>query len=106
MENGGATLHRIFCTDDDLVASTERVWMQGVFDNLNGLFERVVPQTDIGKKARMICRFCRAEGNHSKTAYKRHMTGEELTYLERKREIVQCPDCGEDMAAGSLALYW
>ena len=30
------------------------------------------------------------------------MTGEGLTHLERKRERVECRDCGKEMAAGSL----
>ena len=30
------------------------------------------------------------------------MTGEGLTYRERKRERVECGDCGKGMASGSL----
>ena len=35
-------------------------------------------------------------------AYGRKMTGEGLTYLERKRERVECRDNGKEMAARSL----
>ena len=35
-------------------------------------------------------------------AYRRKMTGEGPTYQERKRERVECGDCGKGMAAGSL----
>ena len=33
------------------------------------------------------------------------MTGEGLTYLERKRERVECRDCGKELAAGSLDIH-
>ena len=50
----------------------------------------------------MTCRPCSASGNQLEEAYGRLMTGEGLTYLEQKREQVECRDCGKGMAAGSL----
>ena len=41
-------------------------------------------------------------GNQSDEAYGRKMTTEGLTYLEQKREWVECRDCGKEMVAGSL----
>ena len=35
-------------------------------------------------------------------AYGRLMTGEVPTFRERKRERVNCGDCGKEMATGSL----
>ena len=34
------------------------------------------------------------------------MTGEGPTYRERKKERVECGDCGKEMAAGSLESHW
>ena len=50
----------------------------------------------------MTCRPCTAAGNRSEEAYGRLMTGEGLTFRERKRERVECGDCGKEVAAGSL----
>ena len=50
----------------------------------------------------MTYRPCPAAGNQSEVAYGRKMTGEGLTYLERKRERVECEDCRKGVAAGSL----
>ena len=36
-------------------------------------------------------------------AYGRQMTGEGPYYRERKKGQVQCKECGEDMALGSMA---
>ena len=33
------------------------------------------------------------------------MTGEGLTYLERKRERVECRDCGKELVMGSLDIH-
>ena len=50
----------------------------------------------------MTCRPFPAAGNQSEEAYGHKMTGEGLTYLERKRDRVECRDYGKEMAAGSL----
>ena len=33
------------------------------------------------------------------------MTGEGLTYLERKRERLECRDCGKELVMGSLDIH-
>ena len=53
----------------------------------------------------MTCRPCPTAGNQSEVAYGRKMTGEEPAYCERKRERVECRDCGKGMAAGSLEAH-
>ena len=51
---GGATPRRIFYADEGLVALTDLVWLQGVFDTPPGLFKRVGIQTNIGKAVGML----------------------------------------------------
>ena len=85
-----------------MVASSDPRWLQWDFTNLVGLFDRVGMQTNVGKTVSMTCIPCPEAGNQSEVAYGRKMTGEVLTYLERKRERVECKDCGKGMAARSL----
>ena len=56
----------------------------------------------MGKTVSMTCRPCPAAGNQSEEAYGPLITEEGLTYLEQKRERVECRDCGKEMVAGSL----
>ena len=44
-------------------------------------------------------------GTQSEVAYERRMMVGGLTYWARQRVRIQCPDCGEDLAAGSLAVH-
>ena len=69
---------------------------------LVGLFDRVGLNTNTGKTVSMTCMPCTAAGNQSEEAHGRKMTGEGLTFRERKRERVECRDCGKEVAAGSL----
>ena len=57
---------------------------------------------NVGKTVSMTCRPCPAVGNRLEEAYGRKISGEGLTYLERKREQVDCRDCGKEMAEESL----
>ena len=90
----------LFYADDGMVASSDPRWLQWAFTTLVGFFDRVGLNTNTGKTVSMICRPCTAVGNQLVEAYGRKMTGEGLTYLDRKRERVECRDCGKDMAAG------
>ena len=85
-----------------MVASSDPRWLQWDFTTLVGLFDRVGMKTNVGKTVSMTCRPCPAAGNQLEEAYGRKMTGEGLTYLEQKRERVECRDFGKEMAAGSL----
>ena len=67
-----------------------------------GLFDRVGLNTNINKTVSMTCRPCTAAGNRSEEAYGRLMTREGLAFRERKRDRVECGDCGKEVAAGSL----
>ena len=56
------------------------VCLKGVSDNLDGLFDRVGPQENVGKAVRTIYRPCRAAGTQSETSFERQMAEEWLTY--------------------------
>ena len=62
-------------------------------------------KTNVGKTVSVTCRPCPEARNQSKEAYGRLMTGEGQTYLEQKRERVECRYCGKEMATGSLDTY-
>ena len=92
----------LFYADDGMVASSDPRWLQWVFTILVGLFDCVGLKTNVVKTFSMTCRTFPAAGNQLEEAYGRKMTGEGLTYLEQKRERVECRDFGKEMVAGSL----
>ena len=53
----------------------------------------------------MVCHPCRAAGVREDEVYTRKMTGAGRSYKERQRERVSCPECGKDLARGSLAAH-
>ena len=69
-----------FYADDGLVASTDPVWIQGLFNNLTGLFYRVGIQKNSRKTVGIVCRPYLAVGNQLEAAYDQQMKGEVLTY--------------------------
>ena len=85
-----------------MVASSDSRWLQWAFATLVGFFDCVGLKTNVGKTVSVTCRPCPEARNQSEEAYGRLMTGEGLTYLEQKRERVECRYCGKEMAAGSL----
>ena len=95
----------LFYTDDGMVVSSNPRWLQWGFNALVGLFDRVGLHTNLGKTVSMTCRPCPTAENQLKVAYGRKMTGEGPTYRERKRERVECGDCGKGMTAGSLEAH-
>ena len=54
-----------FYVDGGLVALTDPVWLQGSFDTLTGVFDRLGLQKNVGKTVRMIVHPCRAVVTHS-----------------------------------------
>ena len=59
------------------------LWIQGDFNTLVGLFDRVGLQTNVGKTVVMVYHPCQAAGNLSEAAYRRRVMGEDPTYRER-----------------------
>ena len=48
----------LFYADDGMVASLDPVWLQGAYNTLVGLFDRVGLQTNVGKTVDMVCHPC------------------------------------------------
>ena len=93
----------LFYADDGTVESLYPSWLQGAFNTLVGLFDRVGLRTNFGKTVGMVCRLCQVSGNQPEVAYRRQITGEGPTYRERQKGRVQCRERGEEMAEGSVA---
>ena len=104
---GREVLHQapILYADYRLVASTDPVWLQGAFDTLIRLFDRVGLWKNVGKTVGVICRPCYALGTQREADYKLKMNGEGLTYRSRQRLRVKCSDCGADLVTGLLVLH-
>ena len=81
------------------------MWLQGAFNALLGLFERVGLQTNSGKTVVMVYHPFQALGNPTTAAYGRRITGEGQSYRERLRSQVACKECGEILAVGSLSSH-
>ena len=56
-------------------ALLEPHWLQGAFDTLVSLFDRVGLQENVGNTVGMVCRPCQAERNQLEAAYGRRITG-------------------------------
>ena len=94
-----------FYADDSMVASSDPVCLQGVFNALVGLFDRVGLRTNVGKTVGMVCHPCQAAGNFTTAAYGRSITGEGQSYKERLREHVVCEEYVEMLVVGSLSSH-
>ena len=65
METGREGRHQaaFFYADNGMVASLDPAWLQGAFNALVGLFDRVGLQKNFGKTVGMVCHTCQAAGN-------------------------------------------
>ena len=88
-----------------MVASLYPAWFQGAFNVLVGLFDRVGLQTNFGKTVGMVCHPCQAAVNITQAVYRRRLTGEGDSYRERQRDWVECEECGEQLAVGSMSSH-
>ena len=88
-----------------MVASTDPGWIQSAFNMLTGLFDRVGLQTNIRKTVGMVCRPFREAGEKSDKAYTWRITGEGRSFKGRQRYWVLCPECGNELAKGSLVTH-
>ena len=88
-----------------MVASSDPQWLQGTFNILVGLFDRVGLRTNVVKTVGMVCRPCQAAENRSEAAYGSRITGEGPTYRALLKGRVSCRECGELMVVVSLASH-
>ena len=69
-------------------------------------FDRVGLLTNIGKTVSMVCHPCQVgSGNRAEEAYGRRFTGMGRSYAERQREKMECGECGEVLAVGSMSIH-
>ena len=73
-----------------MVALLDPACLQGKFNALVGLFDRVGLHTNVEKTVGMVCHPCQAAGNITQAAYRRRCTGEGKSYRERQRDRVEC----------------
>ena len=64
-----------FYRDNGLISLTHPKCLQGEFDTLTGIFDRVGLLTNVRKEVSMICRPCHVSGNQLEEAYEHRMTG-------------------------------
>ena len=77
-----------------MVASSDLLCLQGAFNTLFGLFDRVGLRTNVRKTFGMVCRLFQAAGNLLEAAYGRRITVEGPVYRERLKGQVSCRKCG------------
>ena len=73
----------LFYADDGMVALPDPRWLQGAFNTLVGLFDRMGLRKNVRKTVGMVCHPCQAAGNLSTEAYGHRVTGVGPTYRER-----------------------
>ena len=96
----------VFYADDGMVVSSDPSCLQGAFNALVAIFDRVGLLTNVGKTGSMVCHPCQAgAGNRTEEAYGRRVTGMGRSYAERQRERVECGECGEVLAVGSMSSH-
>ena len=79
---------------------SDPAWIQGAFNALVAIFDRVGLLTNVSKTVSMVCQPCRAGAeNRTEEAYSRRLMGLGKYYAERQRERVSCKECGEVIAA-------
>ena len=102
LEQDGRHQAVLFYSDNGMVASSDPLWLQGAFNTLVGLFDRVGLWKNFRKTVGMVCHPWQAAGNLSTEAYGRRVTGVGQTYRERLKGPVACGKCGELLVAASL----
>ena len=88
-----------------MVASTYSGWLQLAFDILTGLFDRMGLRTNVRKTMGMVCSILRTARVREDESYTRIITGDGSSFKKRERERVLCPECGKELAKGSLVIY-
>ena len=96
----------VFYADNGMVVSLDPAWLQGAFNALVAIFDRMGLLTKVGKTVSMVCHPCRAGvGNRAEAAYSRRLTGLGKSYAERQRERVACEEWEGVIAIGSMSSH-
>ena len=91
-----------FYADGGLIALIQTECLQGDFDTLTGLFDRMRLRTNVENTFRIICCPCHVFGTRLEEAYYQRMTEAGLTYRPQQKLWVRCTDCAADLPAGLL----
>ena len=71
----------VFYADDGMVVLSDPAWLQGAFNSLVAIFDRVGLLTNIGKTVSMVCLpGWGGGGNQTEEAYSRSITGVGRSY--------------------------
>ena len=81
-----------FYYENGLLVSTRATQLQLEFDVLMDIFVWVELPTNVVQTVIMVCQPCCTIGGHSAEAYGLSMEGEGITYRDRLRQRVCCPE--------------
>ena len=71
----------LFYADNGMVALSDPAWLQGAFNDLVGLFDRVGQRINVGMTVSMVCHSYQATaGNITQASYERRLAGEGNSY--------------------------
>ena len=98
-------LSALFYANDGLIASTESACLQGAFNALTGIFDRVGIWTNEEKIVSMDCWPCHTPHVWSMDAYTRRVIGIGLLYRDWMRQRVHFLECGVGLTDGSLTAH-
>lgn len=92
----------IFYADDGLIATSNARMAQEAINHITSLFSRMGLQMNATKTKTVLGQPAELHHSISAASYERRMTGIGLTYVERKRQIVECPKCQKQMQQVAL----
>ena len=95
----------LFYTYDELIASTNPVWLQWVFDKFIGLFGRVGIITNVGKMVEMVFKYRTTFRKYSKTTYGLHMNIKLDPHCVKQRWMLVCGECGAELAMAYMVAH-
>ena len=98
-------MEEYFYADSGLVTSTQTERLLRAFNLLTCLFDRVGLSTNMWKMVIIYCQTFHKPGKILVEAYERQMMGTGPTFQERQGIRVECPECGFEVAAGSLMMH-
>ena len=102
----GRNQSAVFYAKDGMVVSSDPAWLQGAFNALVAIFDRVGLLTNFRKTVSMVCHPCQAGGgNRTEEAYGRRLIVMGRSYAESQRERVESGECGGVLAVGSMSSH-